>query len=229
MNDDFLNTFILASSFIALFATAEILYHALKVRVEYTRKLVHVGTGLLSLLFPLVLGNHWLVLFLCISFAGILILSLKFNQLQSINAIDRESVGSLAYPVSVYSCYLAYDYYDHNYIFFYIPILILAICDPVAALTGKKWPKGKYAVGKTSKTLMGSSIFFISAFIICFFFFIQITGLEYIFVLTGSVVVAMVAAASEAFTEKGYDNITIPASVVSILMLFHFVLLSSLR
>src|SRR5438309_317623 len=111
MSKEILNTIILASSFLALFGVAEVLYHFFKVRAEFTRKIVHVGTGLLSLLFPLMLSNHWYVLFLCASFGLILVLSLKFNLLKSINAIDRESVGSLAYPVSVYCSYLAFDYY----------------------------------------------------------------------------------------------------------------------
>jgi phytol kinase len=234
MSKDILNTIILASSFLALFGVAEVLYHFFKVRAEFTRKMVHVGTGLLSLLFPLMLSNHWFVLFLCVSFGFILVLSIKFNLLKSINAIDRESVGSLAYPVSVYMCYFAFRYLHGPYFIFYIPILVLAISDPIAALTGKRWPIGKYTVGEDTKTLMGSGMFFLSAFfvsLIIFYFTCQRS--EYIdfssnifYFLAVSLVVALVSAVAEAFSRKGYDNITIPGSIlliyISIRFIYHY-------
>jgi len=215
LKQDITNMVLLAGMFLSLFGFAEILYHLAKVKAELTRKLVHIGTGLLTFLFPVMLGNHWFVLTLCASFALILIVSLKYKLLPSINAIDRDSVGSLAYPVAVYGCYLAYDYFHQNYIYFYLPILILAICDPLAALVGKRWPIGKYKVGMDNKTRMGSGAFFLSALILTllFFFFqrVEKSTSELIF---HSFFIAFVAAAVEAYSKRGYDNLTIPASVL---------------
>lgn len=215
MNPDIFYTLILSGCFLALFATAEILYFRFHVEVELTRKLVHIGTGLLTLLFPLLLGNHWWVLLLCSSFMIILLASIKFKLLRSINAIKRKSVGSIAYPVAVYGCFMAFNFFDNQYLYFYLPILILAICDPVAALTGKKWPIGKFKVGTDYKTLMGSSMFFCSALLI-------ILLLSNLFLkkpmtpenILWSILIALLAAVTEAFSRKGYDNITIPASVL---------------
>ena len=215
MNRDLLHTILLAGLFLSLFGVAELMYHQFKVKVELTRKFVHVGTGLLTLLFPVLLGNHWLVLLLCTSFALILIASLKFNLLKSINAIERESVGSLAYPVSVYACYLAFDYFGQQYIYFYLPVLILAICDPVAALTGKTWPVGKYKVGKENKTLLGSSMFFLSALVLGFLLFRALNPqLALAHILLSTVLVALISSIAEALSRKGYDNLTIPAAVL---------------
>ncbi len=215
MNKDILNTLILAGAFLTLFATAEVMFHLLKIKAELTRKFVHLGTGLLTLLFPIMLGNHWLVLILCASFAVILLLSLRFNLLKSINAIDRKSVGSLAYPVSVYGCYLVFDYFDQQYIYFYLPILILAICDPIAALTGKTWPYGSFKVGMEKKTLVGSGMFFISALVLTFALYLILHQESTTFTLViTAFVVAMISTVSEAFSRKGYDNLTIPAAVL---------------
>ena len=211
---------VLSGLFLSLFGLAELLYHFFKVKVELTRKLVHVGTGLLTFLFPVMLGNHWFVLILCASFAVLLVMSLKFKWLPSINAIDRDSVGSLAYPAAVYGCYLAYDYFGQNYIFFYLPILILAICDPLAALFGKRWPIGKYKVGMDNKTLMGSTTFLVSAIILTllFFFFPRVEKTTLQLVLH-SVFIAFISATAEAFSKRGYDNLTIPAAVLACLVL----------
>ena len=222
MRSDIINTGILAAAFLLLFGLAEILYHFLKVKVELTRKLVHFGTGALTLLFPILLNNHWLVLFLCGSFAMILVLSLKFDLLKSINAIERESVGSIAYPIAVYGCYLAYDHFNGKYIYFYLPILILAISDPVAALFGKRWPKGKFRIGKDNKTMMGTSMFFLSALLVCMLLFIYVTGAEDMaYVIIGSMLIAFVTCIAEALSGRGYDNVTIPATALGMLLLFY--------
>ena len=104
-------------------------------------------------MFPVYLTSSWSVLALCASFAVILLFSLKYRFLPSINAIDRESHGSILYPIAVYSCFLLYQYHNNDLMFFYAPILVLAISDPLAALFGKRWPKGEFTVGKDSKTL----------------------------------------------------------------------------
>lgn len=215
MSENILNAIILAGSFLLLFAIAEGMYHYMHIKAELTRKTVHFGTGVLTLLFPVLLKNHWLVLFLCSSFAVILIFSLKFNLLKSINAIDRKSAGSICYPISVYICYFVYEQYNYSYHYFYVPILILAICDPIAALFGKKWPLGKYKVGNSHKTILGSSMFFLSSFLLTLFLYlysVQITS-TFTFLLT-CLVVSSVTTIVEAFSKNGYDNITIPLSAL---------------
>ena len=215
MSLEIINSIILSISFLLLFTVAEILYHKFKVKVELTRKLVHFGTGGITMLFPIMLGNQWFVLLLCGSFAIILITSLKFNLLQSVNAIERESHGSISYPISVYGCYLAYDYSHHNYIYFYLPILILAICDPIAALTGKKWPKGKYKIRNDNKTLMGSSMFFLSALTLSIGFYFIFQGSDFIYpILISSFLIALTTTVTEALSSKGFDNITIPIATL---------------
>ncbi|HET6989893.1 MAG TPA: phosphatidate cytidylyltransferase [Bacteroidia bacterium] len=227
MSKDIINTAILATAFLLLFGVAEIFYHKLKVKVELTRKLVHFGTGIITLFFPLMLSNQWFVLFLCGSFAIILLTSLKFNLLRSINAIERKSYGSILYPVAVYGCYLVYNYYtnkfgktDDVYIYFYLPILTLAICDPMAALFGKKFPYGKFKVGKDTKTIVGTSAFFVSSFILsaAMLSCLGKSSLGTLDLFLISSAIAFTSCIVEAFSGKGRDNITIPACVMTVLI-----------
>src|SRR6478672_6779098 len=53
MNNQLLTTLMLAGAFLLLFAAAEAMFHLLRIRAELTRKTVHFGTGILTLLFPL--------------------------------------------------------------------------------------------------------------------------------------------------------------------------------
>jgi phytol kinase len=217
MGKEILYAAILALSFLVLFAIAELLYRFLKIKAEHTRKLVHVCTGLITLLFPVLLQSHLYVLALCLSFLGILLLSLRFGWLPSINNIDRVSRGSISYPVAVYVCFYAYTFFN-NYVFFYLPVLVLAIADPMAALWGKRYPRGKYVIFREQKTLMGSAAFFISALVVSLILLTTFTtlGLAGIFAL--SMFIALLTCVAEAASQKGYDNLAIPFSALAILV-----------
>ena len=207
---------LLATCFLALFGLAEFLYHQRKVKAEWTRKIVHIGTGIITLLFPILLDNHWQVLFLCGSFLLILIASLKFGLLPSINGIDRASYGSILYPIVVYGCYQMFLSAQKGLIVFYLPILILAICDPAAAITGKNYPFGPYQIGKNKKTISGSLAFFLTCLIITAtsFFVIGISASSSGKIIEFALFISMAATAAEAIGGKGTDNFTIPASVI---------------
>jgi len=216
MKTEIINMLLLSGAFLTLFGIAECLYHFLKVKAEHSRKLVHFGTGVLTLTFPAMLDNHWLVLALCTSFVGVLAGSLKFNLLKSINAIDRKSYGSLAFPMAVYLSYLAYDFSGQNYLYYYLPILTLAICDPLAALVGRRFPLGKFKIAGGNKTVMGSAIFFLSAFVLSAsllaYFNIDLAMSTLFLQCCG---IALVAMFSEAVSGKGMDNLSIPIAVIS--------------
>ncbi|MBI3239326.1 MAG: phosphatidate cytidylyltransferase, partial [Flavobacteriia bacterium] len=101
--------------------------------------------------------------------------------------------------------------------------LILAICDPIAALTGKRWPLGKYSVGKETKTLMGSGMFLASALIV----YISLTAslhphTSVLMLIWRGLIVASIAALAEAVSGKGTDNITIPGAVLLALYLTNY-------
>jgi dolichol kinase len=213
---DVIHTLLLSLFFLALFATAEILYHYFSVKAEYTRKLVHVGTGLLTFLFPQFLSSHWWVLLLCASFALILIGSLKFNFLPSINAVERKTWGSLCYPLAVYTCFVVSVWHNNN-AFFYLPILILAVSDPLAALVGKRLNWFPYRVFSQSKSVGGSFAFFTSAILLCSLP-ISILGLEGLSI-GASLLLAFIGTCSEALSTKGYDNLVMPWVVVVVLLM----------
>ncbi len=216
---DILNTVKLSVAFLCLFAAAEILYRFLKIKVEYTRKLVHVGTGLLTLLFPVLLTSHWNVLLLCASFAAILILSLKFCFLPSVNAIKRKSWGSLCFPAAVWMSFLLMEIVRNRGIstlnpmlFFYLPILVMAFCDPAAALVGRKWPIYSFRCGAGRKSVVGSGTFFLIAYFLtaALLVIFQKNDLSFALFLVVPFLVAAATTLTEAFTPSGFDNLTIP-------------------
>jgi phytol kinase len=213
-----LNTALLALTFLLLFASAEWLHHKQRFKAEVTRKYVHIMTGLLTMSFPLVLNDQWHVLFLCCSFLIILLVSMRWGLLRSINGVDRETLGGLLYPIVVFGCYLAYQHFA-QFVFYYLPILILAICDPMAALVGSRWPRGRYTVLGHTKTLSGSIAFFITAIALSSLFFLGAEEARPLEGLVLALVVATVTTVAEGVSHKGYDNLTVPLGAMLVLVL----------
>ncbi len=218
MSEHLLNTIYLAGVFLVLFASAELLFHKFNVKAELTRKYVHLSTGLLTMLFPPYVQNPWLVLFLCASFLIILLTSLKFDLLKSINGVNRETRGSILFPIIVFGCFMVYYSYG-QYVFYYIPILILAICDPVAALVGKRFPFGRYTFIGHTKTLSGSLGFFIVATVLSYLLLTLVGEYSSKSSFLAAIFISFATVVAEAVSHKGYDNLTIPASAIFVLFL----------
>ncbi len=209
------NTLIFSILFLMLFGFGEVLYHLLKIKAEITRKIVHIGTGVITLLFPFWLDSHWFVLILCVNFFILLTLSLKFNFLKSINAIERFSIGSMLYPFAVYLSYFVYEMEGRKLHFFFLPMLSLAFCDPLAEFFGKKYPYKKFTIWQSTKSIGGSLAFFVSCLILSFgvliFYFTLLETLFFTFLI------AFFTTIAEGISGKGIDNIMIPFTVAIIL------------
>ncbi|MEZ5012660.1 MAG: hypothetical protein R2794_00050 [Chitinophagales bacterium] len=220
MSENVLHTLLLATAFIVLFGIAEIMYHTFSVPAETTRKIVHVGTGLLTLLFPVYISDHWFVLALCSSFFILLWASQHKGWFPSIHAVDRETVGGLMFPIIVYGCFLLFKQFGEMHMY-YIPILILTFSDTCAELAGKKWPLKKYHFGGSQKSIGGSLAFFISALIIAFLFLQSNAHVPLLNLILYSTSIAVCTTIAEGLSGKGYDNLTIPAVTAILLLVLH--------
>ncbi len=209
----------LGSAFLLLFASAELLFYKKVLIAEHTRKIVHVLTGILTLLFPIYLESVWSVALLCGSFLIILLLSKRYHFLKSINQIDRKSSGSLLYPIIVFICFCVYAYMKQlgikntSSVVFYLPILIMAICDPLAALIGKRFGKHKIPYYDHKKSWIGSITFLGSAFIITLILLITFPC-SIFYLITFVSIIAISATLTELLSNNGWDNFTIPVIVL---------------
>ncbi len=208
-----INTGILALGLLVLFGVAEFLYHKCNWKVEHSRKLVHIVTGLTTLLFPSLICDSIIVSILCTSFLIILLYTKKRSLLPSINNIQRSSKGSVLFPIVIAICYMLSDYYgDFN--LYYLPVLLLTICDPLAAIVGKKYAKTKYSILGNNKTIIGSLCFFLSAFVISLYLLYNIHTDNIIF---SSILIAFSTTLIEGISRKGYDNLNIPLTAIILL------------
>jgi phytol kinase len=213
-------TLLSGAGFLILFAIGELLYHHYKVRAEYTRKFAHVTVGILALTFPAYFISHWQVLTLSSMFFIILVVAKKHKQLQHIHAVPRVTYGSYLYPPTVYGCFILGNKMGFGQ-FFYIPILVMAVSDPVAAITGLKWGKS-ITKKKNSKTFLGSLMFLVSAIIATLILRFSIPDISLQRLLLISVLVGLVGMFAEVSSYKGWDNFTIPLSIVLLMFALRY-------
>ena len=216
-------TFIYLIAITLLLVFTEIIYRRLRVKGEVTRKFAHFTATLSTITFPYLFDDHLYVLFMAIIFFLILYISRNGVQLKSIHDIERVSVGSYLLPVAIYLTFLISFNFNER-LFFILPILILAICDPIAGILGLEVQKYNHKIRifgwKLKKTWLGSVSFLISSFmisIIALYFNRMVLDLKTFWLALG---IAVIATLAELISWRGSDNLFIPMSVLLMLLIF---------
>lgn len=205
---------------LVIFAIAELLRKYVRTPIEVTRKFVHICAGLVTLGFPWLFSSHLSVLILTALFLALLLLSRRYHFLDSINAIRRKSFGSFVYPLIIYICFWVYRQKD-DVLFYYLPLIIFIISDPLAAFFGIKTRWIPYRIGKDSKTVAGSLAFMISSFLLACALLIFQRHLAILYALPCALLLAAGSTLTEAVSPLGLDNLFVPLSILVILHLLN--------
>lgn len=207
---------------ILLLAFNELNYRRMKVKGEVTRKFAHFTATIAVVPFPYIFGSHWYVLILAVIFFIALFVTQYAKQLNSIHDIERKSIGSYLLPLSIYTTFLMANLLDNKFVYI-LPMLILGICDPAAAIVGMSMTKNNHRIVifgiDTGKSLYGSGAFLFTSFIIsliALYFNLGVFNFKTFWV---AFTVAIVSTLAELFSWRGSDNLTIPVSVALTLLL----------
>jgi len=203
---------IYSAVFVFLFLITDYMYLKQHYPADFTRKLAHITSGIISLTFPIFLVKTWQTGVLCGSFLGLLVIAERFKLFPSITAVKRKTWGSWLFPLAILTCYF-FMKLNNREAFFYVPMAILTVSDTMANLMGKQFPIGLFKINSHQKTIMGSSAFFVSTMAILFF---ASSG----FSITEKLIITTVITFVEAVSIKGLDNITIPLGAIGMLYLF---------
>lgn len=216
-------SFIYLTGISLLLAFNELNYRRLGVKGEITRKFAHFISTLATIPFPYIFTSHWYVLVLALIFFAVLFITQNGKQLKSIHDIERKSIGSYLLPLSIYSTFLISCLLQNKFVYI-LPMLILGICDPMAAILGiniKNYNgRIKFLGLKFQKTWLGSGAFLVTSFLIsliALYFHLAVFDLKTFWL---ALLIAAISTLSELFSWRGSDNLTIPLSVVLILVLF---------
>jgi phytol kinase len=220
MNIQIIYTVLYLLGFYFIILVSEYIYHHHGIKAEITRKAAHVIGSLSSISFIYLFDSHWYVLIIGIVFFTLLFLSKRRGIYHSIDSIDRISIGSYLLPVSIYLCFLTSELFE-NSVYFLMPVLILGISDPLAALVGMNLKNARYIKilsWHSRKTLEGSLAFFVMTFLISTYILYYYSMSCFNSILSG-IYIGVALTLIELFSSKGLDNITVPISTLFLIWL----------
>ncbi|MEO1086447.1 MAG: hypothetical protein AAFY88_19615, partial [Acidobacteriota bacterium] len=138
----------------------------------------------------------------------------RFGFLPSLHAVDRSSRGAEYFPLSI--CLLLL--FTGERVWLYVAaILVLAVGDAFAALIGGRYGVIHYEVQGGRKTLEGSLVFFIIAFLAILLPTLLMTDLPRAVCVLAAAPVAILVTFFEAISLRGSDNLFVPLGTAVIL------------
>ncbi len=169
-----------------------------------SRKIIHSLSAFAICLFPYIftIGQ---IIFLCALFALIFISGHLFNFLGIINKVKRSSWGDVFYPLGVLISVLLF--LPHHVAAFQFGVLVLGFSDTLANIVGSLWGKHKVKILGGSKSLEGSSAFFLSVILLLFFFSLPALS----FNISAYLLIALILTFLESVLVFGLDNLILPA------------------
>ena len=182
---------------------------------ELARKAIHVSLGLSCLVFPILFSHAWEGVLTCVLAIGVFALargSLYVSLGAGLHRVKRRSHGEVYFAVSVGALFVLRDAAPNalGAAAFVLPVLVLTISDAAAALVGAHFGRRRFVVGESTKSWEGVAAFVATAFALSQFTLAIFSGLEPQQIALLSLMVALAAAAIEALSTRGLDNLFIP-------------------
>ena len=210
---------IIFGAFIVLWCALAVYRKLANPNPEFLRKLLHVGMGLVVLLLPFLFHQSWPVILL----AGICALALAAAKFYKplgavVGGVERDSLGDIYFPISVAIIFIAANRTSTSLahgriILFFIPILILAFADAIAALVGVSYGAHRYTGIAGQKSAEGSIAFFTVAFLTTHIPLLLLTNDHQMArekVLLISLTIGFLVMLLEGIAWRGLDNLLIP-------------------
>jgi len=202
---------VLLAAFLLWLGVLKLLQHFRSPHPEHLRKLLHTGSGLLTLTFPWLFDSPTPVILLCAATASLLLAvkvvpAFRRELGQVVDGVDRETLGEVYFPIAVATVFVLA--HGRDPLLFTVPILILSLADAVSALIGARYGQVRYT--GSNKSLEGSIAFFITAFFSVHVPLVLFGGAGRVETLLISLILAFLVMLLEGCAWQGLDNLFIP-------------------
>lgn len=196
-------TIVLFFAIFGLVGISEILHRKKLIAAEISRKIVHIGVGTLIFLSYPFLESAEPVIILSAIFIIINALTLMLGVFKGMEGVDRESIGTVLYPLSVLIITIPFF---RDKIIYFTSLSALFYGDALAAIVGNGWPLKVFQTPRGSKSLVGSLALGTIVFLVLTAFF-KVN-------LFAALIFSILAIALEAGFYGGVDNLTLPLGLV---------------
>ena len=191
-----------------------------KLSAEATRKGLHVTMSAVSLALPWLFDSAWPVAVLAV-LATVAMLAVRFVPVLRddvggvLHEVGRQSLGDVCFPIAVLALYLlAAD----SPVLYAVPLLLLGLADPVAALVGVRHGLAPYDTVDGKKSREGSVAFAFVAFLCVHVPLLLFTPIGRPESLWLAAIVAVLATIVEAVSWQGLDNLFVPLGAYVVLI-----------
>ncbi len=175
---------------------------------EFTRKIVHIGSGNVVVIAWWLQLPAWVLMGASFIASIIALISYFLPILPSINSVGRQSLGTFFYAVSI--GVLAQWFWSMGQPqYLVIGILVMAWGDGMAAIIGQRFGQHSYTVLGVKKSWEGSLTMMGVSFVVSSIVFFWV-GVPILTVGVVSLMIAIAAMTLEAFSKLGIDNLTVP-------------------
>lgn len=211
---DLTGALLITAFFLVLLVAAETWSRLGHPKPEWTRKLVHLGGGLIGLSLPWLVESPLMVFLLTASLSTLFVLGERWHFLKSLHKVERKTRGSEYYPLAIWLVFVLAA--DRPWLYL-SAVLVLAVADAFAALIGSRYGKHRYEVEDEFKSVEGSAVFFVIAFIAVCVPMLLMTNLPRGVCVLSALLVSVLVTIFEAISLRGTDNLFVPIAVVFVL------------
>lgn len=198
------------AAFLLLFLVLQLIART-GVAPETTRKMMHAGSGLLTLSFPFLFDSFWPVLLLTAS-SVLLIGAVKFTTAlgrhfrRAVSGVERTTLGEIYFPIAV--ALLFWLTLGEHPLLFAVPVLVLTLADATGAIIGLRYGLTRYS--GANKSFEGSVAFAVVAFLCVHIPLLLWSEVEREESLLIAATLALLVMLLEGSAWRGLDNLFIP-------------------
>ena len=218
MNQDWIA---LLASFVYVFAAIGIAEGLRKWRsysVEFTRKFIHIAVGMWVYGTVLLFERRTFAIIPPLAFVVINALSYWRGTFKAMETGEKENLGTIYFPLSFAA--LIWLLWDRPHLLA-ASLMPMTWGDALAAVVGRRIGQRRYTVAGSTRSVEGSVVMFLTSLAATLIpLMLMDAGMvDPVAVVGAAAVTALVAAAVEAISPWGVDNLTVPAVSALILVL----------
>jgi len=212
---------VVLAAFILFFLLLNQLEKSEKLNSELIRKILHIGSGIGGLALPfifeekssvIILGAVFLMLLISIRIVKHKITGFK----KVLETKNRKTFGDIYFIISILGLWIVSS---EDKVMYALPLIILMFSDAFAALIGEFYSKYKFNTGFGTKSIEGSTTFFLTTYFVCINFFLLFSDIGSINIVLVSLLLSILTMILEVISWNGLDNLFVPFFVYLFLRL----------
>ncbi|MCP4363068.1 MAG: hypothetical protein GY796_34125 [Chloroflexi bacterium] len=189
---------------------------------DFTRKVIHIGVGMMIWFIQYLFDNPWPFVAASAVFMVINLLDWKYGFVAAMSSSDRANLGTVYFPLA--AAVVVLIFWDRP------PLMVAALMpltwgDGLAPVVGRAYGRHPYTIAHHTRTYEGSAGFFGACLFFTWLALWLVSGspeISPLAALAPAVVVSLAAVLVEAISIWGLDNLTVTAVAILILSLWPF-------